>query len=239
VEGEPKVSKNGREAEGKCEVIIYSKDHNTKLASMTTEEIKKVVDLWKERYRNLSEKYRTVFIFENRGREIGVTLDHPHGQIYAMDFYPPVIREERNAYREHVHRKGSCIFCDIIEQEKKDGKRIILEDGDFIAFVPYFARWSFETHIYSKRHVSNILGIDSLHFAEMLRRVMVSIEKLGDSYILCLHQLKEDFHFHAEIYPPYATIGRVKYRGGVETGTGAFINSMFPEESAHILRGFL
>jgi len=236
-EDEPKVSAMGRKARGKCEVIIFSKDHNTKLASMPVEEIKRVVDLWKERYRVLSERYRTVFIFENRGREIGVTMDHPHGQIYAMDFYPPIIRQEKNAYKEYMREKGRCIFCDIIEQERREKSRILLENEGFIAFVPSFARWGFETHIYSKKHASNILGIDSYELADALKSVMIRIEKLGGSYILCFHQLSKDFHFHAEIYPPYASVGRVKYRGGVETGTGTFINSLFPEESAEILKG--
>ncbi|MDY6986345.1 MAG: galactose-1-phosphate uridylyltransferase [Candidatus Thermoplasmatota archaeon] len=235
-EDEPKVSLRGREAEGKCEVIVFSKDHNTKLSSMPINEVKKVVDLWKERYRALSKRYRTVFIFENRGKEIGVTMDHPHGQIYAMDFYPPVIRQERSAYREHLRKKGRCIFCDIIGQESGEKNRIVMENDAFIAFIPYFARWSFETHIYPKEHVSNILGVDSLKLAETLVSVLKKIEKLGSAYILCFHQSRDDFHFHAEIYPPYASVGRVKYRGGVETGAGTFINSLFPEESAEILR---
>jgi len=233
-EDEPKISAAGRRARGKCEVIIFSKDHNAKLSSMSVGEIKKVVELWKERYSFLSQRYKTVFIFENRGKEIGVTLEHPHGQIYALNFYPPIIKQEKRAYTEYLREKKRCLFCDIIEKEK-EGERIIMENKEFIAFVPYFARWSFETHIYPKQHVADILGIDSLKFAEILKSVIAKIEKLGGSYILCLHQLK-DFHFHAEIYPPYASIGRVKYRGGVETGAGTFINSLFPEESAEILR---
>jgi len=236
-EDEPKVSAAGRKARGKCEVIIFSKDHSTKLASMPVEEVREVVDLWKERYGALSKKYRTVFIFENRGREIGVTMDHPHGQIYAMDFYPPIIRQEKNAYNERMRERGECIFCGILEQEREEKRRILLENEDFVAFVPSFARWSFETHIYSKEHISNIMGADSLRLAEILKRTLAIIEKLGGSYILCFHQLKKDFHFHAEVYPPYASVGRVKYRGGVETGAGTFINSLFPEESAEILRG--
>jgi UDPglucose--hexose-1-phosphate uridylyltransferase len=231
-----KISEKGRRAIGKCEVIIYSKDHDTKISSMKTEEIAKVVDLWKERYEILSKKYKTVFIFENRGKEIGVTLEHPHGQIYAMNFYPPMLANERKNYNRYKKEKGRCLFCDLINHEKEEGKRILEENDTFISFVPYFARWSFETHIYPKDHVSNICKVDSLDLASILKDSLKRIEKVGEGYIFCVHQFRDDFHFHLEIYPPYSAKNRIKYRGGVETGSGTFINSIFPEDSAKMLR---
>lgn len=234
---EPVVSKHGKKAPGRCEVLIYSGDHNSRLAIMDLKDVTKVVELWKERYRELSTIYKTIYIFENRGEEIGITLNHPHGQIYAMNFYPPILLSERRRYREHMRKSERCFFCDMLEEEGEKNLRVIEKNEDFVSLIPYFARWSFETHIYPKEHVSDILCLNSASLASILRRSLRRLEGVGKSYVLCLHQFKKDFHFHIEIYPAYASKGRIKYRGGVETGAGTFINSMFPEESAKLLSG--
>ena len=237
-------------AKGVCEVIVYTPRHDASLADLTVEEIKSVIDLWSERFKELGRRdyIKYVFIFENKGRIIGVTLDHPHGQIYAFPFIPPLIKRELASSRRYWKRNRKCLFCKIIEKEKEDSLRIICENEGFICFLPFFARWPYGVHIYPKRHVEAIIDLSEdevFMFASILKRVLKKFDNLFDMsfpYMMVLHQRPTDgkdypyYHFHVEFYTPYREKGKVKYFASVEMGAGTVTFDYSPELKARELR---
>lgn len=118
----------------------------------------KLVKVWKDRYEELGAKdfIDYVFIFENRGEEVGVTLQHPHGQIYAYPFIPPKIKRELDSSREYLKETGQCLFCSVLEEEVQDGRRIVAANDSFTAFVPFYARYPYEVHVYSNEHLPSL-----------------------------------------------------------------------------------
>lgn len=237
-------------AEGICEVVLYSSDHHSSLARESEEHIRNLIKVWTDRYVELGQKpgVQYVFIFENKGDAVGVTLSHPHGQIYAFPFIPPIVEKELQAALEHHTATGKCLYCDIMAEEKEDAVRIIAENGEFIAFVPFFARYPFEVHMYAKRHVTNLAELTTAEqegLAALLKEVLGKYDELfGFSlpYIMAIHQAppKGDYphyHFHIEFYPFNRTETKLKYLAGVESGAGTFITDMSPEQQAAQLRG--
>ncbi len=235
---------------GVCEVVVYSPRHNGTLTSEPVEQIYKLILVWTDRFRELSEitfvKY--VFIFENKGEAVGVTLHHPHGQIYAYPFIPPHIKVELDRSLEHFETTGRCLICDVIESEKKFEGRVIAENGSFIAVIPFFAGYPYETHIYAKRHLQAFTDFDSgeqFDLAEIMKQVLTAFDALfGVSfpYIMSIHQRPSDggdhghYHFHIEFYPPMRSPEKLKYLAGSEAGAGMYINDTLPEEKAAELR---
>lgn len=140
---------------GVCEVVVYTPHHSATLTSEPVEQIDKLILVWTDRFRELGElpfvKY--VFIFENKGEAVGVTLHHPHGQIYAYPFVPPQVKKELDRSLEHFEATNRCLICDIVGEERKFGKRVVAENDSFVAVVPFFARYPYETHIYARRHL--------------------------------------------------------------------------------------
>jgi UDPglucose--hexose-1-phosphate uridylyltransferase len=242
-----------RPARGECEVIVYSPDHNTTLAREPAEKIFKLVQVWIDRFRELSARdyVKYVFIFENKGKETGVTLHHPHGQIYAYPFIPPLIQKELNESKKHFEKTGSCLLCDILKEEKNDGRRMITENDGFAAYIPFFARYPYEVHISAKRHLRNVGELnekEQAELAEILKQVTAAYNKIFDvefPYIMVLHQQPSDgenydhYHFHIEFYPPLRAATKLKYLAGSEAGAGMFINDTLAEEKAAELRGHI
>ena len=138
-----------KEAYGKCEVILYSPEHTITLPQLTVPHICELVDLWTERFEELrkDEKIKYIFIFENRGDVVGVTMPHPHGQIYGYCYIPKKLEVELEASKEHFDEKGKCLFCDILENEVKYKERVIIENDDFITFLPYFTDYPYGVYI--------------------------------------------------------------------------------------------
>jgi UDPglucose--hexose-1-phosphate uridylyltransferase len=238
-----------RDAKGYCEIVLYTPEHDLCLGDLDPAHIKKLVDLWASRYETLGEDpdVRYVFIFENRGEEIGVTLTHPHGQIYAFPFIPPKIQREIDSSRSFWEREGKCLFCSILDREIEDGERIVGGNGDFVYFVPFAGRWPYELHLYPKRHVgslSDLSGDERTHLAHMIREIVRKYDNLFGypmPYMMIHHQQPTDgqydyYHFHIEFYPVHRGRGQTKYLGGVESGAGTFINPTMPEEKARELR---
>ena len=239
-----------RPAQGVCEVVLYSSDHTATLARETVEQIYQLVRVWTDRFQELGAlpfvKY--VFVFENKGEAIGVTLHHPHGQIYAYPFIPPVVARELQQCRAHHERKGSCLLCDILTEEQRDGRRIVAENASFVAFIPFCARWPYELHIYSRRHLQALTEMtepEQRDLATMLKMVLVAFDGLFNisfPYMMVIHQRPvdggsyDDYHFHIEFYPPLRTATKLKYLAGSETGAGLFINDTLAEEKAAELR---
>lgn len=242
-----------RPAEGVCEVVLYSPNHTSSLAQEPVEQIYKLVRVWSDRFLQLSalDFVKYVFIFENKGEAIGVTLHHPHGQIYAYPFVPPRIQTELKQSAAHHEATGRCLLCDVIDKEMSDSQRVVAENGSFVAVIPFFARWPYETHIYSRRHLQAITDLseeEAKDLASILKAVLVAFDSLFEisfPYMMVMHQRPVDnqnydyYHFHIEFYPPLRTATRLKYLAGSETGAGMFINDTLPEEKAAQLRGHI
>lgn len=236
-------------AKGICEVIVYCPQHQKSLAKQPLKQIVKLIDLWKKRYKILGRKkfIKYVFIFENKGKEIGITLTHPHGQIYAFPFIPPIIQTELDAGKRYKKKHKRCLFCSILKRELKD-KRIVYCNDNFVAFVPFYASWPYEVHLYSRRHfgsLSDLTDNEKLALAEALKVMIQKYNRLFGfelPYTMVLHQTPTDeknyshYHFHIEFYPLHRAKDKLKYRAGVETGAGVFINPCSPEEKAEELR---
>lgn len=240
-----------RKAKGAAEVVLYSSSHNTTLAEQSEEHLIKLITLWQNRVLELGNKsfIKYVFIFENKGEVIGVTLHHPHGQIYGFSFIPPIIKKELSSAKKYYKKQNRCLHCEIIKIEKKDKVRIVTENKKFVAFIPFYARWPYEVHIYPKVHQTSILELKSrdskLSFARILKEVLNKYDALFNfsfPYMMVLHQKPTDkrdysfYHWHIEFYPPYRAANKIKYLAGCESGTGTFINDTLAEEKAEELR---
>ena len=242
-----KVSENY----GKCEVILYSPGHTTTLPELTDEHVEKLVNLWCERFEALSadEKIKYVFIFENRGELVGVTMPHPHGQIYGYPFIPKKIELEVNSAKEYYDEHKSCIFCDMLKAEKDFGKRIIFENEHFTVFLPFFTEYPYGVYIMGKNHKQNIAQFtaeERVSLAKILRETVGTLDSLFDykfPYMMCMHNApvnsddySKDFHFHIEFFPPMRSADRQKFNASSETGVWAHCNPRCPEETAQELR---
>jgi len=239
-----------RESAGVCEVVLYTSEHDTTLTYLPLEHIVKLIRLWRKRYEDLGsrEEIQYVFEFENKGEVIGVTMPHPHGQIYAFPYVPPKIQTELDAAEEHRARTGRCLFCDVIEEERRDGRRVLLENEGFVAIVPFFARYPYEVNLFPRRHLLDFTQFEDREIwdlARILKCVLLKYDNLyGFSfpYMMIIHQQPTDggdhssYHFHIEFLPPYRSRTKLKYLAGCESGAGTFINDSSPEEKAQELR---
>ena len=251
---EPAVEPDGpfdvRPAQGVCEVVVYTPEHDTTLARQSVEHIRRLIAVWTDRYRELGALpyVEYVFIFENKGEVIGVTLHHPHGQIYAYPFVPPIAKRQLHSAREHFEHTGRCLLCELLGREREDGRRVVAEDPNVTAVIPFYARWPYEVHITPRRHVRSLLELsneEAWSLARTLKGVLVGYDNLSGfsmPYTLAMHQAPTDggehphAHLHLELYPPHRTATKLKYLAGSETGAGAFINDSLPEEKAAELR---
>ncbi len=239
-----------RPAHGICEVVVYTDRHTTTLAEESVERIRRLILVWCDRFAELGarEEVAYVYIFENKGEAIGVTLHHPHGQIYAYPFIPPRVARQLAQAEQHWARTGRDLLGDILAAEQDDGRRIVCENEAFVVFVPFFARYPYETLLVPKRQVTAIVDFDARErqrLAEILKTLLVGYDRLfGFSlpYIMALHQRPTDgqdypyVRFYIEFLPPHRTAAKLKYLAGSESGAGAFINDTIPEETAPRLR---
>ncbi len=237
-------------ARGVCEVVLYTQEHNTTLAAQSTEHITHLVEVWADRYEELGglDYVKYVLIFENKGDIVGVTLHHPHGQIYAFPFVPPRPARELEASARYTARTGRCLFCDVVGAELEDGRRMVAKNDRFVAFVPFFARYPYEVHVLPRSHKGSLLELsvdDTRAFAGIMKTVMLKYDGLfGFSlpYMMIMHQVPTDgikyehYHFHVEFYPLHRTATKIKYLAGCESGAGTFINDSLPEDTARELR---
>jgi UDPglucose--hexose-1-phosphate uridylyltransferase len=242
-----------RSSFGECEVVVYTPNHSSTLAQEPVEQIYKLVRVWTDRFRELSKLdfVEYVFIFENKGEAIGVTMHHPHGQIYAYPFVPPRVLTELDQSKKHFDETGKCLLCTIVEKEISFAKRIIADNTSFAAYIPFFARYPYELHIASKRHVLDMTEFghgEQADLAEILKQVLVGFDKIFNisfPYMMVLHQGPSDggdhghYHFHIEFYPPLRTATKLKYLAGSESGAGLFINDTLAEEKAAELRALI
>jgi UDPglucose--hexose-1-phosphate uridylyltransferase len=234
---------------GKCDVVLYHPDHNKSLPQLSLDHITRVVRLWRKRFTELKRTpgIRYVLIFENKGAVIGVTMPHPHGQIYSFPFIPPRLKLEVAAARAHSRKTRQCLYCDILKKERQDGRRVLAENKSFTAFVPFYARWPYEVHIFSRRHLGALDEFrpsEERALAELLKWVTLKYDHLFQfsfPYMMLLHQSPTRgeypyYHFHIEFYPPHRSKNKLKYLASVESGAGTFLNDSLAEEKAAELR---
>lgn len=239
-----------RPAFGKCEVTLYSPQHDITLPELPLEHIEKLVAHWEERYRELGgiEGVDFVFIFENRGEAVGVTMIHPHGQIYAYPYIPLKVATELAAARDHFDEHGRCLFCDLLAHELDDGSRVVYRRDGFTAFVPPFAEYPYQVHVITDRHtgsLSSMTGDERRGLARALKCITGGYDSLFDypfPYMMCMHQEPTDgnaypqYHFHIEFCPPMRSRDKMKFNASSETGAWATIIDVYPEETAIELR---
>jgi UDPglucose--hexose-1-phosphate uridylyltransferase len=239
------IFRNGP-AQGRARVVCYSPRHNTTLAELPLEQIRAVLECWQEQYRELGAlpEVNHVLIFENKGAVVGVSNPHPHNQIYATNFVFKTIATELEACSRHWREHGRILFEDIIASEKQDGRRIIFENDSAIAFVPYFARFAYETYVAPKHAHQSIAALSPAEINDLaaaLQNILVRYDNLWQlslPYVLVLHQAPTDgrttegFHFHIEIHPPLRTPTLLKHLAGPEIGGGNFLSDTSPEEKA-------
>lgn len=236
---------------GVNEVVVYSDDHDLSLGQMGTGRIARLVEVWANRYAELAARDDVgyVFVFENRGVAVGVTLHHPHGQIYAYPDIPPRPLRELEVALAHLQQRGTCVFCDVVARERADGVRVVADNESFMAFVPFAARYPYEIHVMPYRHAASLLDLtdpERLALADVLRVVLGGYDRLFGfpmPYVMSMHQAPADdgqhqavSHLHLEFTPPHRTETKLKYLAGSELGAGAFINDTAPEDTAARLR---
>ncbi len=235
---------------GKCEVILYSKEHTVTLPELSVAHVEKLVNLWCERFEKMreDEKIKYVFIFENRGEVVGVTMPHPHGQIYGYPFIPKKLELEVESFKAHKEKTGNCLFCDVLRDEYKSGARIINENEDFVTFLPFFSEYPYGLYIAAKSHKQYITDFnerEKRNLAESIRNAAGTLDSLFDyafPYMMCMHQAPVNsgdmsgYHFHIEFFPPMRSKDKQKFNASSETGAWAHCNPTCPEEKAEELR---
>lgn len=240
-----------RNTYGKCEVLLYHPDHTITLPQLPVEHIRKLIDLWCLRTLGLSKdkKIKYIFVFENRGKEVGVTMPHPHGQLYAFGWIPKTIQTELDSSKKYFIKEGHCLMCDILKNESSENRRVVYENEYFIAFVPYFSAWPYGLYIASKEHMTLLSNLDDRQrnsLADILKKVTGAYDSLFDRqfpYMMGIHQAPVNtfnaskyYHLHIEFYPPLRAPDKQYFRASCETSVGAYCNVTLPEESAAELR---
>lgn len=235
-----------RPARGVARVVCYSPRHNLTLAELPLEDIEFLLIAWQEQYRQLAslDGIRHILIFENKGEVVGVSNPHPHCQIYATNFVFKTIENEVNVARRYYTEHGRSLLCDIIENELHDGRRILSERDQAVAFIPYFARYAYETFVVPKTPHNSLADLSQgelRDLASVLKEVLVRFDNLWRMpfpYVMALHQAPADggdysgFHFHIEFHPPLRKPNLLKYLAGPEVGGGSFLSDTCPEEKA-------
>lgn len=231
---------------GACEVVVYTQDPNASLSSLPLWHVRLLIDVWAHRYQELGARSDVayVFPFENRGVEVGVTLHHPHGQIYAYPAIPAIAARELAQQRLFWEQTGKGLLEEHIRRELADARRVLYSDGLAAAFIPVCARYAYEVWVAPVRargSFAELTDDERSAFAKALKTVLMKLDALWQRpmpYIMAFHQAPTDgephpeAHLHAEIYPAYRMPGRLKYLAGSETGAGWFTADTLPEEKA-------
>ena len=237
-----------RPGAGACEVICFTAEHDIPVAALPPARLELVAQAWRDRSQALSEQpgVQQVFCFENSGTDIGVTLDHPHGQIYAYPFVTPRTAQMLSSVAEYRSRTGRNLFDDRLADELDDGARLVLRTDHWTAFVPHAARWPYEVHAYPNRRVPDLTALGEQALAELpfiYLDLLGRFRRLFDRpapYIAAWHQApitaREDFALHLELFTVRRTSDKLKYLAGSESGMGAFANDVRPETAAATLR---
>lgn len=229
---------------GRCEVVCFDPRPDASWADFGDSRARTIVEAWADRTEALSKLpgVGQVFVFENRGADIGVTLPHPHGQVYAYPFVTPRTRRLLRSIGEY----GPDLMADILAFERKS-ERVLIEGEHFTVFVPFAARWPVEVHMLPHRHVPDLAaatGDERDEIARLYRRIVRAADLLYDTptaYVGAWHQApvgegRDTVRLMLQVTSPRRAAGKLKYLAGSETGMGAFIGDIAPEDSAERIR---
>jgi len=239
----------GAPGNGRCEVVCFTSDHNSTFSQLSLERVGTVIGAWADRTTALSAQpgIEQVFCFENRGQEIGVTLAHPHGQIYGYPFVTPHTSAMLQQVAKHRAATGRNLFDDLLAAELADGSRIIAQNEHWVALVPFAARWPIEVQLFPRRQVPDIPALDPAQrlalapiYLDVLRRMEGVFDDTLPS-ITAWHQApvrqgRDDFWLHLQIFTIRREVGKLKFLAGSESAMGAFVNDITPEIAAQRLR---
>lgn len=239
-----------RPAAGLSRVVCFTPRHDLTLAELPEPEVLNLLTTLQDQYRELGARGEVshVLVFENKGEAMGVSNPHPHCQIYATNFVFRTIEVEAEAQEAHFAEHRRPLFADIIQSEASDGRRVLVQRSDALSFVPYFARYPYETFVAPRATHASLADLppsELADFAAVLRETLVRLDNLwrmSFPYVMVLHQAPTDgrerpgFHFHIQIHPPLRKPGLLKYLAGPEMGGGNFLNDTSPEEKAAELR---
>ncbi|MEU6238441.1 galactose-1-phosphate uridylyltransferase [Kitasatospora sp. NPDC047058] len=242
-----------RAGDGRCEVVCFTADHDASFADLDEDRARLVLDAWTDRTAELSALpgVRQVYCFENRGAEIGVTLAHPHGQVYALPFTTP--RTARMAEQADRHRAatGRNLFEDLLAAERADATRVVLAGTHWTAFVPFAARWPYEVHLHPHRRVPDLTRLSEDERAELPGLYLDLLRRFDrlfgtpqapvrTPYISAWHQAPvsggAELALHLELFTVRRTTDKLKYLAGTESGMEAYMNDIAPEDAARRLR---
>jgi UDPglucose--hexose-1-phosphate uridylyltransferase len=236
-------------AAGKCEVVCFTSNYEASFKDLSDHQIRTVLEAWRDRVAELSQVpyIQHIAPFENRGEEVGVTLSHPHGQIYAYPYLPPRTEKMLAAATKHMKRTGRVLLDDILAREIKDEVRVIAKNSEWVAYVPYAARYPFEIHVAPIRPVPDLAALDERaceNFAPIAKEVLQRLDGVFDTkmaYIAAWHQApvrvgRDVMRLHWQITSVRRAPGKLKYLAGSESAFGAFMMDVWPEQSAQQLR---
>jgi UDPglucose--hexose-1-phosphate uridylyltransferase len=238
-----------RPGTGRCEVVCFSPVHDASFVDLSVADTTLVLEAWADRTRVLSSipAIEQVFCFENRGTEIGVTLQHPHGQIYAYPFVTPRTTRMLASAEAHFRRTGRNLFEDVLAAEEHDGSRIVVANRSWVAFVPHAARWPFEVHCYPRRRIADLTSLDKEQhedFPSLYLDLLARFDQLFDGqvpYISAWHQApvrvgRAMAALHLELFTVRRSVEKLKYLAASESAMDAFANDVVPEQAAERLR---
>lgn len=246
----PELTVPSRPGEGHCEVVVFTQEAESSLGQLPLAHIQLLIEVWADRYQELGRKSQLKYIlpFENRGVEVGVTLHHPHGQIYAYPFVPPLQVEMEKTQKAHWQEHGETLVGHLLAEERKGGQRMVVQGEHTSAFVPVCARYPYEVWIVPHRAVSFLHQMSASEMADLARTLKLTLLKFDGlwqrpfPYLMALYAAPwdgeghEEWHFHIQFYPPYRSRDRLKYLAGTELAAGMFVNDSLPEAKAAELR---
>ena len=239
-----------RPGHGRCEVVCFTSDHDAAFGSLPPSRVRTVLEAWIDRSAALSALpgVEQVFCFENRGEEIGVTLRHPHGQIYGYPFVTPRTRRMLDSAQRHQDATGNNLFAALLAAERDSGERIVTSSEHWTALVPFAARWPYEARLIANRHVASLPELTEDERDDLARSyldLLQRFDRLFDTptpYIAGWHQapvrqLAGSWHLGAEVFTIRRAPGKLKYLAGSESGAAVWVNDITPESAAAQLRG--
>ncbi|MET0967017.1 MAG: galactose-1-phosphate uridylyltransferase, partial [Nakamurella sp.] len=227
---------DARDGNGRCEVVSFTSDHNATLSRLPVSRMQTVIAAWTDRTAALSARpgVEQVFCFENRGVEIGVTLAHPHGQIYGYPFVTPKTAAAIRSAKEYREKTGGNLFGDVVTGELSDGSRIVSQNTNWVAFVPFAARWPVEVHLYPRQQRADLTDLTdperrdlAVLYLDVIRRMEGvfddSLPAITGVHQAPVHTDQDDYWLHLEVFSIRRAVGRLKYLAGSESAMGAFV----------------
>jgi UDPglucose--hexose-1-phosphate uridylyltransferase len=235
---------------GKCEVVVFTQDAGASLGGLAVERIELLLEVWAERTRELGAQAGIDYVlaFENRGAEVGVTLHHPHGQVYAYPVVPPVPARMGEVARLHLQQHGCGPLESLIASELQANQRLLYRGPHAVAFVPACARYPYEVWVAPTGRVERFTDLSGEQAADLARALKTVLQKYDGlwqrpfPYLMAWYQAPTDgqphpeWRLHAEFYPPYRTRDRLKYLAGTELAAGLYAMDALPEDKARELQ---